>query len=148
MILKNLIVLVVFSLLFSCNENDNVVIKIYKNDEINNFSGCFYTTKYGGLNFYVSDSNNRDDFFKSKEVDSVLILVDNKQYTAKPLIRKGFSRDRNDSDFSFNISESELKIIPDTIEGKATLQFFSERTDMEKLKNEEIIKAKFIHIKN
>lgn len=143
---KNKIVLLLLSVcFFSCQKSQDIKAFIYKrSSQVKEFNGSFYSTKYGGLNYYISDENERNELFKIQNIDSIVFLINGKKYNAEPLVMKSFSRERNKSDFSFSIDEKEHKIIIDSINNMATLSIFSEKTDMEELKNKKIIKFTYI----
>lgn len=131
---------------FSCQKDQNITATVYKkgfNDK--EFKGTFYSTKYGGLNYYISNEDDRNDLLKMESIDSIMFDINKKIYISKPLIDYKFSRERNDSDFSFFISQKEHKIISDTIGSNLiTFLIFSEKTNMEKLKDDSVIKYIFI----
>lgn len=134
-----------FLSLNSCQREENIDAIAYKEGKnINTFSGLFYTTKYGGLNYYIPNSEKRNALFEIKNIDSIVFAINSQNYTAKSLVRKSFSRERNDSDFSFDIDGENHKIIPDLIENMNTLLLYSEKTNMEKMKKEGMIKTIFI----
>jgi len=131
---------------FSCQKDQNIIATVYKKGfDDKEFKGTFYSTKYGGLNYYISNEDDRNDLFKMQDIDSIIFNINKNNYTAKPLIRKSFSREINNSDFSFTINEKEHKIISDTIGSNLiTFLIFSEKTNMEKLKDDSVIKYIFI----
>lgn len=138
-------ILFIFFIFSSCKNEDNIEVLVFKNgSKIDSYLGSIYTTKYGGVNYFISNDPERERFFKTDSIDSLIIKINNKKYVSKPLIRKAFSRERNDSDFSFDINETEYRVIPDTITKMKTLLLFSERTNLEKLKEQGKIQAKFI----
>lgn len=144
---KNKIVLFLLLSLcfFSCQKSQDIKVFIYvRGSQVKEFNGSFYSTKYGGLNYYISDENKRNELFKIQNIDSIIFLVNGKSYNAEPLIMKSFSRERNKSDFSFSIDKKEHKIIVDSINNMSTLSIFSEKTNMEELKNKKIIKFTYI----
>lgn len=145
--LIRLVVLVLFILSFnSCQKKGSIISKVYKKDNaIEIFYGDFYTTKYGGLNYYIPNKKERELFFKINNIDSIVFFVDDNQYISKPLVFKPFSREKNNSDFSFFINEKQYKILIDTINTDLeTMLIFSEKTDVEKLKDIGVIRATFI----
>lgn len=132
---------------FSCQEQKSREISatVYKGGKkINDFKGSFYSTKSGGLNYYISNENNRNQLFNIQDIDSIIFLINEKKYTAEPLVRESFSRERNDSDFSFSINKESHKIIVDEIDKMNTLSIFSEKTDMEELKEKKVIEFTFV----
>lgn len=140
-----MLLLAISLLFFSCNDKKDTKATVYKNGKvINEFYGGFFSTKYGGLNYYISKKEDRNDLFNIKDIDSIVFEINNKLYSAEPLIMKSFSRERNDSDFSFSISEKEHKIIIDTINKMNTLSIFSERTNLEELKDKIVIEYTFL----
>lgn len=145
---KNKILLMSIMIVFvlaSCKKEETIQTKVYKKGTIiGDFYGTFYTTKYGGLNYYISDESKRSELFNLSNIDSIIFFIDKKQYSAKPLVRKAYSREKNNSDFSFSVDREKYKIIGDTINKMCTLTIFSEKTDMEKMKDEGKIKFTFI----
>ena len=143
---KNRILFLIVTLVFfSCKKDRNITSKVYKEGVIiGNYDGTFYSTKYGGLNYYISDENERNQLFNLSKIDSVIFLINGNQYSAKPLVRKPYSRERNNSDFSFSVNRENFKIIIDTVNQMNTLTIFSEKTDMEELKNKKVIEYIFL----
>lgn len=141
-----LLLLLSTSLFFSCHKNQIIKAFVYKKDSnFKEFTGFFYSTKYGGLNYYISNEDDRNDLLKMESIDSIVFVINKKKYISKPLIDDEFSRERNNSDFSFFISQKEHKIISDTIGSNLiTFLLFSEKTNMEKLKDDAVIKYIFI----
>lgn len=143
--INKMLFLAISLLFFSCNDKKETKAIIYKNGNvIKEFYGVFFSTKYGGLNYYVSEKKYRNDLINIKDIDSIVFEINNKLYTAEPLIMKSFSRERNDSDFSFSITEKEHNIIVDKIKNMETISIFSERTDLEELKDKKIIEYTFL----
>ncbi len=145
---NNKILLMSIMILFvlaSCKKEETIQTKVYKKGAIiRNFYGTFYTTKYGGLNYYISDESKRNELFNLSNIDSVIFFINKKQYSAKPLVRKAYSREKNNSDFSFSVDREKYKIIVDTIDNMSTLSIFSEKIDMEKMKDDGVIKCTFV----
>lgn len=130
---------------FSCHESQDIKAIIYiEGSVIKEFKGVFYATKYGGLNYYISNENERNEFLKLQNIDSIALNINGNNYICKPIIDKPYSRTINNSDFSFFINEKEHKIIVDTINNMNTILFFSAKTNMEKLKDKKIIKFTLI----
>lgn len=139
--IKEALFLAIFISFLSCDDKKDVKAVIYKKDKVSHeFYGVFFSTKYGGLNYYISDEGMRKSLFNIKNIDSIVFTINEKNYTSKPLISKAFSRERNDSDFSFLVNEKEHKIKVDTINSMCTLVIFSEKTDMEEMKDRKEIK--------
>jgi hypothetical protein len=148
--IKNKIVffLILSFCLSSCQKSQEIKTIIYKKGfKIKEFDGSFYSTKYGGLNYYVSDENKREELFKIQNIDSIVLKINNNDYISKPIIDKPYSRVINNSDFSFFISEKEHKIVVDTISNMNTILFFSAKKDMEKMKDKGEIKFILIDYK-
>ncbi|RZJ75229.1 MAG: hypothetical protein EOO45_06255 [Flavobacterium sp.] len=139
---KNILILLL--LLTACKEKDNISAEVYKNKSVVKYSGHLYTTEYGGLNYYVPDTKKRDELFSFKLIDSIVFNINCKRYIAKPLECKAYSRERNNSDFSFFVDKEDNHIVIDTIDGLHTILLFSEKTDMEILKENAVIKSEFI----
>jgi len=133
--------------LISCQNEDNIIAEVYKDNNISTYNGLLYTTKYGGLNYYIPKQQQRESLFKIKNIDSIVFKIGSKKYVAKSLIGKSFSKKRNNSDFSFYTNRKDFKIDIDTIGDLQTLLLISEKTDMELLKQKGIIKSEFIEIK-
>lgn len=127
--------------LFSCQKSQDIKVFIYKkgskNREVN---GSFYYTKYGGLNYYIFDENESAELFKTQNIDSVILVMNNCNYTATPLKSKAFSREISTSDFSFFISGKEHKIVVDTINGMKTMLLFSAKKNIEEMKDKKLVK--------
>lgn len=141
------LILVSFILSFnSCQKKGGIISKVYKKDNtIEVFNGDFYTTKYGGLNYHIPNKKERELFFSNNNIDSIIFFIGKNEYISKPLVFKAFSREKNNSDFSFYINDKEHTIRVDTIStGLETMLIFSERTDVEKLKKIGTIKTIFI----
>lgn len=136
--MKNLLYIILIFFV-SCT-NENIDIEIYHNKSKTNYTGEFYTTEYGGLNYYIKNDSARDNFFKIKGSDSIVININNHKYIAKPLVEKPYSRERNNSDFSYYIGGHDSIIIADSIGNLKTLLLFSEGTDMENLKEEGVFR--------
>lgn len=132
--------------LISCQKSQEIKAVGYKKGSVTKeFNGSFYSTKYGGLNYYISDEKERESLFKTQNIDSIVLIINKRSYTATPLVRKAYSREISSSDFSFFVNEKERKIIVDTINGMNTILLFSAKTDMEKMKDEKIIKFTLIN---
>lgn len=125
---------------FSCGKETalNKVVVYYENHKNDEFYGTFLTTKYGGLNYYIVDKNERDKFFDIKNIDSIVIYIDKKKYIAEPLLKQKFSREIGKSDFNFFTYNN--RVVIDTISKMNTLLIFSAKTDIEKLKENNVIK--------
>lgn len=133
--------------IFSCQKSQEINAVVYKRgSKIKEFNGSFYSTKYGGLNYYISNENDRNELFNIQNIDSIMFIINGKSYSAEPLIRKPFSRERNNSDFSFSVDKKYHKIIVDTINNIYTLSIFSEKTDMEEMKNNKVIEFKYVEL--
>jgi hypothetical protein len=146
-IIKTLSIFIILTLL-SCEDKNDVELIVFKDGvKVDSYLGSIYTTKYGGINYFIENDLKRKRLFEMERIDSLIIIFNGKRYTSKPLVRKAFSRERNDSDFSFDIDENKHKIIPDTIAKMETLLLFSEKTNMEKMKKNSTINAKFIDLK-
>ncbi len=144
----NKILFLVFILFItSCGKKDEVKAEVYKNKRVINYDGILYTTKRGGLNFFISDRNEREELFNIKNIDSIVFIINKNRYTAKPLVLSAFSRERNNSDFSFYIKKVDNKIFIDSIGTLSTLNIFSEKRDMEVLKEKGEINCKFLEEK-
>ena len=52
--MKKLLIFIV-SLFFSCQKDDEIKLTAYKDKYFTEYYGNFYPTKYGGLNYYISD---------------------------------------------------------------------------------------------
>jgi len=129
----------------SCNGKKDIKAVVYKNGKVfHEFYGTFFSTKYGGLNYYIPDEDMRKFLFNIENIDSIVFNINEKNYTSKPLISKAFSRERNDSDFSFFVNEKQQKIKVDTIDRISTLLIFSEKKDMEEMKDRKEIKFTMI----
>lgn len=110
--INNLIVIAFILILNACQKKDNIDIAVYKDgNSINNFSGIFYTTKYGGINYFIPDDNQREKFFSIDNIDSISILVGRQKYISKPLINRTFSREKNNSDFSFMLMRKNIRLL-------------------------------------
>lgn len=131
-------------LLIACKKEGNINTEVYENNEVAQYKGLLYTTKYGGLNYYIPEQKQRDKIFESKNIDSIIFTINDKKFIAKSLKRKKYSRERNNSDFSFFVDKETNKIVADTVSGLKTILLFSERTDMEVLKENGSIKSEFI----
>lgn len=133
---------------FSCQKSEEIKAVVYKNGSvIKEFNGSFYSTKYGGLNYYISDVKEREELFKIQNIDSIVLNIDNNNYISKPIIDEPYSRVINKSDFSFSIKEKDHKPVVDEIDSKETLSFYSAKTDMEEMKDEGKIKFTLIDYK-
>jgi hypothetical protein len=131
-------------LLIACKKEGNINAEVYENNEVAQYKGLLYTTKYGGLNYYIPEQKQRGKIFESKNIDSIIFTINDKKFIAKSLKRKKYSRERNNSDFSFFVDKETNKIVADTVSGLKTILLFSERTDMELLKENGSIKSEFI----
>lgn len=140
---KKLLLLFTFCF-FSCKQEEKVKSTVFKDGKKTEFYGNFYSTKYGGLNYYISDEDDREFLLNIRNIDSIVFVINKKEYTSKPLVSKAFSRERNNSDFSFLVNEREHKIKVDTINKMCTLVIFSEKTDMEEMKDKNKIKFTMI----
>lgn len=143
---KILFLLFIF-LITSCEQEDEIKAEVYKNNKVINYDGIFYTTKRGGLNFFISDRNERKALFDIKNIDSIVFIINKNRYTAQPLVLSAFSRERNNSDFSFYIKKADNKIFIDSIGTMSTLNIFSEKKDVEALKEKGEINFKFLEEK-
>lgn len=144
----NKIYLLLIVLPIACQKNiDAIDAVVYEQNKVTGYSGNLYTTKYGGLNYYVSENEQREKLFESNKVDSIIFNINNKKYVAKPIKRKNYSSERNNSDFSFFIDKSTNKIVADTVREMNTILLFSERTDMEVLKENGVIKSELVEKK-
>jgi len=142
--IKKILFLGILSLI-SCENKEQINTIVYKKGNVvDEFYGTFFYTKYGGLNYYISNKNERNDFFDIKDIDSIILMIDNKKYMCKSIVSKPYSRVINNSDFSFSISEKTHSAIVDKINNMETLLFFSAKTDLEKLKDDGIIKATYL----
>lgn len=142
---KNILILALFLILNACQNKDNIEIVVYNSgNDIKTFSGIFYTTKYGGLNYFIPNETERKHLFNVANVDSISFVVNSHKYISKPLIHKPFSRQKNNSDFNFYVNEKESKILVDTVDNMATFLIFSEKTNLEKLKDTDVIKAIYL----
>ncbi|WDO13630.1 hypothetical protein MH928_02755 [Flavobacterium sp. WW92] len=143
--INNLLVIAFILILNACQKKENIDIAVYKDgNSINTFSGIFYTTKYGGINYFIPNDNQREKFFSIDNIDSISILVGKQKYISKPLINRAFSREKNNSDFSFYVDEKEHKVVINAIDDMDTFLLFSEKTNMEKLKENGTIKATYL----
>jgi len=121
----------------SCQNKEEIKATLYKEGVIvNTFYGSFHSTKHGGLNYYISDDNERNQLFKINNIDSIVLKIDHKDYVCKAIVDKPYSRVINNSDFSFSISREQYVPVIDRIDDKETLLFYSAKTDLEKLKEE------------
>lgn len=137
-------ILLCFSV-FSCQKKHKTEINVYKGGEkIKEYTGSFYTTKYGGLNYYIDDQTLQNELFSITNIDSILVKINNRYYVSYPYINKAFSRQINDSDFSFPVDERKHKILIDTINKMNTLMIYSAKTDIEEMKDKKEIKFTFI----
>ena len=145
---KSIIIIFILTLCYiSCQKNKSVKTHIYKNGlKVHESQGTFYSTKYGGLNYYISNEKERNTFFNIQNIDSINFVINDIKYNSEPLIMRAFSRERNDSDFSFSIDKNEHKIIIDTINNMNTISIFSEKTDIERLKKDGKIDFIFVDI--
>lgn len=140
---KLLIVLVFF--LFSCQKDSEVIAKVYKEGKnIDLFYGEFYSTKHGGLNYFINNNEQRSTFFNLSDIDSISLNINGKEYTSKPIIDIPFSREINESDFNFFVDEKEHKIVVDTVKDMSTVLFFTSRTSVKKLKEMKLIEFTMI----
>lgn len=58
--IKKLYILIIF-ICFSCQNEEKIKARVYKKDNVvNDFYGSFYSTKYGGLNYYISNENENE----------------------------------------------------------------------------------------
>lgn len=126
--------------LTACKKKGDINAKIYSNNKAEDLYGTFYTTEFGGLNYYITNEEQRDAVFSMNNIDSLVFYFNDENYVAKPLLRQSFSRDRSNSDFSFFIDKESHKIVVDTVKDLKTILLFSEKTDLEKLKEEQKIK--------
>lgn len=133
------LILPLFLVILSCKNDNSVQIDAYKNGRKTEFSGMFYTTEYGGLNYYIPNDEQRKILFNLSNIDSLMFKNGEVIYSCLPLLRKSFSRERNNSDFSFFINPDTHKIVPDTVGNLETILIFAEKTDLEKLKEEKKI---------
>lgn len=140
----NSIYLFLVFLLIACQKEGDISAEVYRNNKVAQYKGLFYTTKYGGLNYYIPEDQQRDKIFEYKDIDSIIFIVDSKRFVAKSLKRKKYSRERNNSDFSFFVDKETNKIVADTVSGLKTILLFSEKTDMELLKENGSIKSELI----
>ncbi|MPT33559.1 MAG: hypothetical protein E2604_00355 [Flavobacterium sp.] len=137
---KLVIILCILIFLVSCNQEKNINAKIYSNNRAEDLYGTFYATKYGGLNYYITDEQQRESVLSMNNIDSIVFSFNDRVYVAEPLIRQSFSRERNNSDISFFINKTDNKIIVDTVNNMKTILLFSEKTDIEKLKDNHKVK--------
>ncbi|NDJ00137.1 hypothetical protein GWA97_13695 [Flavobacterium sp. LaA7.5] len=145
--MNNKLYILIFLIFVACQKEGDVKTEVYKEGNcISSNYGFFYTTKYGGLNYYIPDDKDRENLFGIKNIDSIVFTINSKKYIAKPLVSKPYSRERNNSDFSFSINKEDYKIIVDTIDNLHTLLIFSEKTNMEDLKEKGIIKSEYVEI--
>lgn len=144
MVISKSIYLLFAILLISCQEKHNIPARVYIKQNITEYNGYLYTTKYGGLNYYIPDTQQREELTRMKNIDSISFNIDNNQYMAMPLPRKPYSRERNNSDFSFFVNGQDNSIIIDTVGNLQTVLLFSENTDIEMLKEKGDIKFEFI----
>jgi hypothetical protein len=143
--LNSFLLAFIFLVFNSCEEKGNIRAKVYTKGKLSNeFYGVFYTTDYGGLNYHVPNKEQQTMLFNAGNIDSIIFTIDRIEYISKPLARKSFSREQNKSDFSFFINSKTHKIVVDTIGDLQTMLLFSEKTDIEKLKDNGIIKATLI----
>lgn len=138
--------LIITLFFFSCGKEKSINAKVYKRGEIiGNYEGTFYSTKLGGLNYYISDINKRKQLFDHSKIDSIAFFIKDKKYSAKPLVRKAYSRERNNSDFSFFVNRDNYKINVVEVNKMPTLSLFSEKTDLEELKAKRLIDYTFLN---
>lgn len=131
----------------SCQNKEEIKATVYKKGKVSHeFYGAFFSTKYGGLNYYVSDENERNQLFNITNIDSIVLKINNENYICKPIVDEHYSRVINNSDFSFSISRQQQKPVVDRIDNKETLLFYSAKTDLEKLKDDGVIG--FIHVED
>ena len=140
--MTNKLVTILCILIFSiaCNQEKNINAKIYSDKRPEDLHGTFYATEYGGLNYYITDEQQRESVLSMKNIDSIVFYFNHKNYVALPLVRQSFSRDCNNSDFSFFIDKEDHMIVTDTINGLNTILLFSEKTNIEKLKEDHRVK--------
>lgn len=144
---KNRILLLVITLIFfSCEKEKSINAKVYKEGAvIGNYDGTFYSTKSGGLSYYIKNEDERSQLFNLSKIDSIIFLINEKKYSAKPIVRMAYSRERNNSDFSFSVNSESYKIIVDEVNQMNTITIFSEKTDMEELKDKKLIDFSFVN---
>lgn len=143
--IKKILVLGILLSFISCENKKDIKTVVYKKGKvINEFYGTFFSTKYGGLNYYISNESERNRLFSIEDIDSIVIKINSKSYTCKSIVDEPYSRVINNSDFSFSIDEKEHKVIVDKLENMETLLFYSAKTNMEKLKDEGFINYTFI----
>ena len=126
--------------LTACGEKGEINAKIYSDNRAEDLHGTFYATEYGGLNYYITDEHQRESVLSMNNIDSIIFSFNDRTYVAEPLIRQSFSRKRNNSDISFFINKTDNKIIVDTVNNMKTILLFSEKTDIEKLKENHRVK--------
>ncbi|MFC7773982.1 hypothetical protein [Flavobacterium sp. GCM10027622] len=143
--IKKVLFLGVLLSFIACESKKDIKTVVYKKGKVTNkFYGTFFSTKYGGLNYYISNEDERNKLFEIQDIDSIVLTINNKNYTCKSIVSKPYSRVINKSDFSFSINEKEHKPIVDEIDNKKTLLFYSAKTDMEEMKDSGIIKFEMI----
>lgn len=126
--------------LTACEQRGEIIAKIYNGNKTEDLQGNFYATELGGLNYYITDDHQRESVLSMSSVDSIVFYFNNKNYVAEPLVSQSFSRERNKSDFSFFINKTDNKIVVDTVNNLNTILLFSEKTDVEKLKEDHKVK--------
>lgn len=145
---KKLILLFAF-VFFSCQKEEEVKAIVYKKGiVVNTFYGRFYSTKRGGLNYYIPNQKERSKIFNLKDIDSISFNIDKQHYVTEPIIDVSYTRQINNSDFSFFIDKEGHRIIVDTIDDKATFLLFSSKKDVKELKEKKIIKFTMIDEKS
>jgi hypothetical protein len=129
----------------SCDKKEEIKAVVYSKDKNSVYTGCFYTTKYGGLNFFVYDKRKRNELLETHSIDSIYIYVNDDKYTAKPAFFDTWSSKRNNSDFNFGYDKRKNELSIEMIDNKQTLVIIAEQTDLEKLKKEG--KIPFLYVK-
>lgn len=143
--IKKILFLGILLSFISCENKKDIKTVVYKNGKvINEFYGTFFSTKYGGLNYYISNKSERNQLFSIEDIDSIIIKMNSKSYICKSIVDEPYSRVINNSDFSFSIDEKEHKVIVDKLENMETLLFYSAKTNMEELKELGLIEFDFI----
>ncbi len=138
---SNMLIFAASLLMVSCDKADKTNSTIYlKGGGTENLKGDFYATEYGGLNYYVTNKADRDKLLSETDIDRIELNFNGKKYFAKPLIKRAYSRERNGSDFSFFIKPDSRQIVADTVNKMETILFISEKTDLEKMKKNGVIK--------
>jgi hypothetical protein len=137
---------VLLTIISSCSEsNHKVTAQFYKEGKvISNTDGLLYTTKQGGMNYEISNKTDSEFVFKTKDIDSISILISEKSYVAHPFESTITNRIRNNSDFSYFVTKGNHLIEKETLNSMSTILFISEETDLEYLKKNGSILCKLV----